>query len=168
MPKKQINYKVIKDTREQEGWFFRPFDNCSGMINKKLDTGDYSIVGLEDKICIERKGCVEELALNLGSGKARFLREIERMADFPHKFIICEFTAEDLIKFPKSTRIPIKNKTSVKMTGRYMLKMLVEFQLYHDVNIVFAGDRYNAFLFVSSIFKRINERYGKPEDKTDE
>lgn len=165
MAKNEPEYKVIKDTREQEGWFFRPFGSCVGMVEQKLDTGDYSILGLEDKICIERKGCVEELALNLGQGKDRFLREIERMEDFPHKFIICEFSAEELIKFPKDTRIPIKNKSAVKITGRYMLKALVEFQLYNNVNVVFCGDRYNAFLVVSSIFKRINERYGKQEDE---
>lgn len=164
MPKKETNYKVIKDTREQEGWFFRPFGNCVGMEQRKLDTGDYSIVGLEDKICVERKGCVEELALNLGQDKARFFREIERMAEFPHKFIICEFNAEELIKFPKDTRIPVKNKAAVKVTGRYMLKQLVELQLYNDINVVFCGDRYNAFLFVSSIFKRINERYGDKDN----
>ena len=46
------------------------------MVEHKLDTGDYSIQGLEDKICIERKGCVEELAQNLGSKKQTFLKEI--------------------------------------------------------------------------------------------
>jgi len=168
MPKKEAEYNVIKDTREQDGWFFKPFGPCVGMIEQKLDTGDYSIQGLEDKICIERKGCVEELALNLGQGKDRFLREIERMEAFPHKFIVCEFTAEELMKFPKSTRIPIKNKASVKITGRYMIKCLIEFQLHHGVHIVFCGDKYNAFLFVSSVFKRINEHYGKPEESSDE
>ena len=164
MAKKEPEYKVIKDTREQEGWFFRPFGSCTGMVERKLDTGDYSIEGLEDKICIERKGCVEELALNLGQGKERFLREIERMKDFPHKFIICEFSAEDLIKFPKDTRIPVKNKSAVKITGRYMLKTLIEFHLNNDVYVIFCGDRYNAFLVVSSIFKRINEKYGDKDN----
>ena len=81
MPKneKAPKYTVIRDTREQEGYYFSEYDLCLGMIDQKLDTGDYSIVGLEDKICVERKGCVEELAINLGQKKHTFLREIERM-----------------------------------------------------------------------------------------
>ena len=65
-------FTVIKDTREQDGYFFGPFNTCAGMIEHKLDTGDYTIEGLEDKICVERKGCVEELAVNLGQKNTHF------------------------------------------------------------------------------------------------
>lgn len=153
------SFTVIKDTREQEGYFFSEFNTCAGMIEEKLDTGDYSIKGLEDKICIERKGCVEELAINLGQKKHAFLNEIERMQPFPHKYLILEFSAEDLIKFPKDTRIPVKNKSALKITGKYMLKCLIEFELYNDVHVLFCGNKHSAFLVVSSIFKRINEMY---------
>ena len=152
-------FTVVKDTREQDGYFFSEFNTCAGMIEEKLDTGDYSIKGMEDKICIERKGCVEELAVNLGQKKHAFLAEIERMEAFPHKFIVLEFSLEDLIKFPDDTRIPVKNKASLKITGKYMLKCLFEFQLYNNVQILFCGNKYNAFLAVSSILKRVNEMY---------
>jgi ERCC4-type nuclease len=152
-------FTVIKDTREQDGYFFSAFNTCAGMIEQKLDTGDYTIQGFEDKICIERKGCVEELAVNLGQKKHAFLNEIERMIVFPHKFLVLEFSLEDLVKFPDETRIPIKNKASLKITGKYMLKCLFEFQLYNDIHILFCGNKYNAFLAVSSILKRINEMY---------
>jgi hypothetical protein len=114
---------------------------------------------MEDKICIERKGSVEELAVNLGQKKYSFLAEIERMVKFPHKFLVLEFSLEDLAKFPEDTRIPDKNISSVKITGKYMLKCLFEFQLYNDIHILFCGNKYNAFLAVSSILKRINEMY---------
>ena len=157
--KQAPHFTVIKDTREQDGYFFSAFNTCAGMVERKLDTGDYTIQGLEDKVCIERKGCVEELAVNLGQKKYTFLDEIERMASFPHRFIVLEFSLEDLVKFPAETRIPIKNKASVKITGKYMLKCLIEFQIYNNINVLFCGDKYNAFLAVSSIFKRINEMY---------
>ena len=152
-------FTVIKDTREQDGYFFSEFNTCAGMIEQKLDTGDYSILGMEDKICIERKGCVEELAVNLGQKKHAFLAEVERMNSFPHKFIVLEFSLEDLIKFPDETRIPVKNKAALKITGKYMLKCLFEFQLYNNVQILFCSNKYNAFLAVSSILKRVNEMY---------
>jgi ERCC4-type nuclease len=152
-------YTVVKDTREQEGYFFNEFNTCKGMVEQKLDTGDYSIVGLEDKICIERKGCIEELAVNLGQKKHAFLDEIERMKTFDHKFIILEFSLEDLLKFPDDTRIPEKNKSSIKITGKYILKCLMEFQIYDQIQIVFCENKHNAFLLVSSLLKRLNEKY---------
>lgn len=152
-------FTVIKDTREQDGYYFSAFNTCAGMIEHKLDTGDYTIQGLEDKICVERKGCVEELAVNLGQKKYAFLNEIDRMKVFPHKFLILEFSLEDLLKFPDETRIPIKNKASLKITGKYMIKCLMEFALYNNVQVLFCGDKHNAFLAVSSLFKRINEMY---------
>ena len=100
--KEAPKFTVIKDTREQDGYFFKEYNACAGMIEHKLDTGDYTIQGLEDKICIERKGCVEELAINLGQKKYTFLEEIERMAPFDHKFLILEFSLEDLIKFRRN------------------------------------------------------------------
>ena len=161
MPKnaRAPKYTVIRDTREQEGYYFSEYDLCLGMIDQKLYTGDYSIVGLEDKICVERKGCVEELAINLGQKKHTFLREIERMKDFPHKFIILEFSLSELIDFPENSRIPEKSKNSVKITGKYMLKCLMEFQLYDNIHVIFCGNKYNAFLTVSSLLKRVNELY---------
>jgi hypothetical protein len=53
----------------------------------------------------------------------------------------------------------VRNKSALKITGKYMLKCLIEFELYNDVHVLFCGDRRNAFLAVSSIFKRINEIY---------
>ena len=88
-------YTVIKDTREQDGYTFEAFTgrytSCKGMIVEKLDTGDYSLEGLEDRLCIERKGRISELAINLGKDKARFMREIERMKEFEFRFLVLEF-----------------------------------------------------------------------------
>ena len=109
------------------------------------------------EVCIERKGCIEELAINLGQKKYAFLNEIERMAEFPHKFLVLEFNLSDLIDFPDNSRIPEKNKAKLKITGKYMLKCLMEFQLYQGIHILFCGNKRNGFLTVSSIFKRINE-----------
>lgn len=156
---KAPQYVVVKDTREQEGYFFNEFNTCKGMVERKLDTGDYTIDGLENKICIERKGCIEELAVNLGQKKHAFLDEIERMKTFDHKFLILEFDLEDLLKFPDESRIPNKNKSSLKITGKYILKCLMEFQIYDGIQVVFCGNKHNAFLLVSSLLKRLNEKY---------
>ena len=129
------------------------------MIERKLDTGDYSIEGLEEKICVDRKASPEELATNLGQKKNAFMNEIERMKTFRHKFILLEFSLQDLVEFPEGSRIPESQKAKVKISGKYMLKMLMEFQLKHNIHVVFCGNKYNAFLTLTSLFKRINEMY---------
>ena len=82
-------FTVIKDTREQDGWTFERFDTryhtCTGMVLQKLETGDYSLKGMENIFCVERKGSVAELAQNLGKDKYRFFAEIERMKSIKHR-----------------------------------------------------------------------------------
>ena len=60
-------FTVIKDTREQDGWTFERFDTryhtCTGMVLQKLETGDYSLKGMENIFCVERKGSVAELEI---------------------------------------------------------------------------------------------------------
>lgn len=163
MPNKAPPYTVIKDTREQDGYTFEKFNgryaSCNGMVVRKLDTGDYSLVGLEDKVCIERKGRVSELAINLGKDKYRFMREIERMKEFPFRFLILEFSLEDVMDFPERSDIPEEKWDSIKVTNKYMLKMLIEFQMYDDIHVIFCGNKKNAKLVVNSILKRVNEFY---------
>ncbi len=163
MPSKAPPYTVIKDTREQLGYTFEKFNgrytSCEGMVVRKLDTGDYSLVGLEDKLCIERKGSISELAINLGKDKHRFMDEIKRMKDFAFKFIILEFTLEDVMNFPESSDIPEKKWDSIVVSNEYMLKMLIEFQMYDDIHVIFCGNRKNAKLTINSILKRVNEYY---------
>lgn len=152
-------YKIIQDTREQQGLFFGPYEQCDGMITQKLDTGDYTIEGLEDKICIERKASVEEIAINLGQKKHPFMAEIQRMSTFDHKFLVMEFSIDDILRFPEGTRIPEEKRKTLKITGKYLLKCINEFQIYDDIQVVFCGNKHNAFLYLSGLFKRLHEKY---------
>jgi ERCC4-type nuclease len=155
------SYKVIKDTREQDGWFFSPYDACIGMEIKTLHTGDYTLEGFEDVVCVERKACVSEIAMNLGRKKGAFNAEIERMKDYAFSFIICEFSIDDILKYPEGSRVPRISRSQVKVTGKYLLKCLLEFQIWYNTKIIFCGNKNNAFLVCNSLFKRLNELFHK-------
>lgn len=159
MAKLAKKYTVVVDTREKAAYSFKEYDNCTGMVRKKLDTGDYSIEGLEDVICIERKATVTEIANNIVESNHRFDREIERMKDYKHKFIICEFSISDLLNFPENSDLPKSVKDKIKISGKFLLKRLMEFQIYNDVHVVFCGNKENAFYFVASLIKRFSEKY---------
>ena len=66
MAKNTPNYTVIQDTREKEGWYFSEYDKCSGMESGTLKTGDYTLRGFEELVCIERKASTSEISQNLG------------------------------------------------------------------------------------------------------
>ena len=156
-------FTIIKDTREQEGYTFESsssrYHTCNGMITRKLDTGDYSIEGLEDKLCIERKASVVEFANNVGHDQVRFLKEIERMKEFPYKFMIFEFSLTDLMNFPEGSSIPEEDWGKLKVTNKFMLKMIMEFQLFSDIHVLFCDSKKNAKWAVLSIIKRVNELF---------
>lgn len=76
-------FTVLIDTREQAPWSFQNIviERRLWVIQRvyaTLATGDYSIVGCEGRICIERKSAAD-LVGSVTSGNARFRREHERM-----------------------------------------------------------------------------------------
>ena len=159
-------YRVIKDTREQNGWVFSQYDRCDGMEAGTLHTGDYTMQGFEDVVCVERKACVSEIAMNLGRKKKAFHSEMERMKDYEFSFIICEFGMEDVLKYPEGSRVPREARSSVRVSGKYLLKCFMEFQIWYDTKIIFCDNKSNAFLVCDSIFKRLNELF-HARDKDD-
>ena len=146
-------FTVIRDTREKNGWYFKETEYCQGMLEQKLDTGDYSIEGLEDTLCIERKGCVSELANNIVD--KRFDRELERMAGFKYKFIILEFSVDDILAFPVGSEIPKKTWSKIRITGRFILKRLSEIQTKYGIHVIPCGNNLAAWHMANSIIKRV-------------
>jgi len=67
--------KIVIDSREQAPFLFSGLD-CE-TVRGSLPTGDYSLVGLESHIAIERKS-LADLVGSLTSGRERFTRELER------------------------------------------------------------------------------------------
>lgn len=178
-------YRVIKDTREKDGWFFSKYDKCEGMDVSTLHTGDYTIKGYEDVICIERKASVSEIAMNLGKKKSAFYREMERIKDYDFKYMLLEFSASDVINYPQSLlsdsdkdiyrraksgeialpdfkRFHVVDQT--KISGKYLLKCLLEISIKYEINVMFCDNKDNAFIVCNSIFKRLNELFNGKKD----
>lgn len=150
---------IIKDTREKVGaWEFGE-EICHGTVTKKLDTGDYSVEGLEDILCIERKKSVSELCINIG--EERFKRELERMEKYQYRFIILEFTIDDIRKYPIGSNIPKSKWDSLRITSKYIMRYIADMEINHGVHVVFAGCRDNAIYIASNIMKRVNAKHAK-------
>lgn len=152
---KQDEFTIIVDTREQLPWEFG-FHTTS---RKKLDTGDYSIQGMESIFTIERKMSVSEIATNITEN--RFKDVLNRLSQIPHAFLIMEFDIEDIYTFPVGSDIPKKMWDKLRIKGNYIIKILLEASINHNIHLLFCGDSSNAERTAISLIKRIYEKYGK-------
>lgn len=154
---KPRKYLVVRDTREQQGWTFASSPYCDGTVLKALKTGDYSLVGLEDRFVVERKKSVSEFAKNML--EPRFEREMARLEGFAHAYILCEFTLDDVQRWPLGSGLPPKVARTIKITKYFILKRLMDFHVQYKTKFIFAGIHGEAVM--ASLFKRINEFYAK-------
>lgn len=80
------DFTVVVDTREKAPYAFTGFKAKGGRplfvptVRKTLKTADYSIVGCEHELGIEKKD-LSDLLNCIGTDRARFEREHERMAE---------------------------------------------------------------------------------------
>jgi ERCC4-type nuclease len=82
---------AIIDTREQRPLDLAPLATITGT----LTTGDYSVVGLENIIAVERKGLGDLLGC-IGVERERFDREVQRLLAYPVRALVVEATWPDL------------------------------------------------------------------------
>lgn len=102
MSKESVQLSIVRDTREQKrqdkalGWMFnRGFDPKPEVITRGLPTGDYSLLGLENDVIVERK-TLPDLVACLGRERDRFEAELVRMRGYSAAVVIVEATMDDL------------------------------------------------------------------------
>jgi hypothetical protein len=149
----KYTFNIIIDTREQKPWAFA---SCN-TIKKKLDTGDYSIDGLENMLCIERKNSVSEIANNMS--EPRFKDELDRMSNYLYKFILLEFSLQDVLNYPRGSNVPSKVWSKIKIRPPYILKYLTELQTKYNIHVIFCDNPIAAEEMAFSIIKRVNEMH---------
>jgi hypothetical protein len=148
--------------REQTPWEFRKEEKVSssyksivgGSVVDSLDAADYSIVGYEDIIRIERKNGFQELFGNMmpKEHKERFEREMEKLRDIPHKYILIETS---LNKDALGLSIPQMYKGPP--AGK-VLNWLTSLQLEYNISWMFVGDCGKKI--ARTIFDEIVRKYG--------
>ena len=82
---------VVIDSREQAPL---PITRLTH-VRAGLATGDYSVLGLEDTVAIERKS-LDDLAQCCGNDRDRFERELQRMMAYRVRALVIEGTVEDI------------------------------------------------------------------------
>ena len=88
--------RIIQDSREQSPYVFQAQRYEGVMVEVgTLQTGDYSLTGLQDKVAVERKE-LSDLVLCLGRERERFERELQRGAALDAFAVVVEASWADL------------------------------------------------------------------------
>lgn len=84
-------FTVVVDTREQNGYSF----SCP-TVRRKLNAGDYSVEGLEDRVAVERKSLADFVSTVIHARK-RFYAELEKLARLDHACVVVEASLRDVL-----------------------------------------------------------------------
>ncbi len=82
---------IVIDTREQLPWAF-----TLPTVVRGLPVGDYSIEGHETEVAIERKS-LSDLVGSVTFGRARFWRELEKLAAYRLRAVVVEASVGDVL-----------------------------------------------------------------------
>ena len=135
---------IIIDTREQ---LPLKFQNVP-IKYQKLEAGDYSLVGFEDKgITIERKSI--DFLPSITRDRERFEQELKLLTEFEAKAIVVEASYDGLVHPP----IP-----QVHVSERSIVGTVASITVTYGVPILFVGGRKNAAEIVYALLRLYYEK----------
>ncbi len=144
MPLNPEQLTAIVDTREQRPLDLAPLKTIVGT----LATGDYSLIGLENIVAVERKS-LPDLIGCIGRDRKRFDAEIQRLLAYPARLIVVEGTLSQIQL--KQYRGEVEPNSAIGSILGWMAR---------GIPILFAGDHAEAGKMVSRfLFTVARRRY---------
>jgi DNA excision repair protein ERCC-4 len=126
---------ILIDTREQLPYSFKTESRTA-----RLETGDYSLLGAENRVGIERK-TLGDLVGSLSCGRERFEKELARARGFEYFAIIIESSFSELAGGVYRSN----------MNPRAAVQSLLTFSIRYGLPVFFAGSRENGSEITESL-----------------
>lgn len=127
-PKKPEPIPVLIDTNEQLPWSFDA--ELFTTERRSLETGDYSIPGLEHLVTIERKSLGDAVGTVIHDWQ-RFRKQLHRMAGMDAATVVVEAALKDILL----------HKYESDANPLSVLGKMISMYLDHGVHVVYASDR---------------------------
>lgn len=144
MASSKFDWVCLRDSREKSGhgWTIdKRTRGCLGTEIATLQTGDYTVKGLEDIVCIERKLAAPEWHNNLFAERDRFKRELDRMKGIAFSYVLLEFPFWHMAEYPHIPTVPHAVRKKIQITADLFLKIHLELERDHPwVRFHFVGD----------------------------
>jgi ERCC4-type nuclease len=144
---------IVRDSREQSPFFFDgpEFDEVEVQENP-LTTGDYSIVGLESRVAVERKS-LPDLIGSISSGRDRFERELARARGLDSFMVVVEAPFSDLVA--GNYRSKMNPKAATQTVYSFMCRYRTTFHFCQSR----AWAEYATFHFLRHYTKQVEREY---------
>ena len=155
-------FVVVIDTREQRPFAFAGLRADAREGNRPLAVrtavgtlgqGDYSVLGLEAQVAVERKS-LADLYGTLGGGRKRFERELERLAGLAWAAVVVE------ADWPTVLGGHDRSRLNPKTIHRSVIAWQ---QRYPTIHWWFCGDRRLAEITTFRILERWWKKHGQKE-----
>lgn len=146
--------KIVADSREQAPFAFK-HERYAGVVVKvgALDTGDYSLAGLSDRVAVERKS-LPDLVACLGRERERFEREMQRVAALDAFAVVIEAAWADLAA----------GQYRSQLNPHAACQSVLAFTARYRVPFLFAGSRegaeYVTWGFLRQYLESARKRWG--------
>ncbi len=129
---------IIQDTREQTPL---RFSDAVQIAPGTLQTGDYSLQGLESLVAVERKNLDDFIGCRQGDNRDRFKSEMERLRAYRYRLVVIEGSyMETHFHRYKSRILP-----------QSIIGSLCSWTARYQVSFMFAGDAQGAAVIVVTI-----------------
>lgn len=135
---------IVIDTREKDEYSFEDIVT----IKQKLDTGDYSVAGFEDRIAIERKN-IDDFVNTVIYQKERFHEELCALARMDFAAIVVEASLTDVLDH--------RYKSGVRPVS--VIGAAVAIMVEYRVPIIFCGNRQLACHVTHAILQRFASKH---------
>lgn len=135
---------IVIDTRETDEYAFGDIV----ILRQKLDAGDYSIAGLEERVAIERKN-LDDFVGTVIYQKKRFHNELCALARMDFSAIIVEASLTDILDH--------RYKSGVRPVS--VIGAAVAVMVEYRIPVIFAGNRQLACHVTQSILQRYESKH---------
>lgn len=140
--------EILVDTREQTPWTFE--GQGFTLIKRHLDTGDYSIEGLEHSVSIERKS-LDDWTGSCIHDRARFYKELERLRSFRFRAVVVEAGIREIMG----------GHYNSQAHPQAVLGFVAEVCVQQSVPVYLAGSRAEAQVFAGALLKMAAKKIPK-------
>lgn len=129
------DYVIAVDTREQRPYSWKGVE-CRRVT---LEQGDYSLIGMEQVVCVERKSFADFYSC-LSSGRERFENDLQRMSECRYPLVVIEGSMMDLLQshtYVAAGGIP----TQSEVTPLVAQNSLLSWQSRYRIPVLLCGER---------------------------
>ncbi|MEN6358251.1 MAG: ERCC4 domain-containing protein [Armatimonadota bacterium] len=136
---------VVVDTREKEPYTFDPAR--VEVVRRALAAGDYSLLGLESSVAVERKS-MEDFVGTVIRGRERFANELAKLRGCEFACVVVEGSLMDVLSGN------YRSDAHPNAVLGSALSIIVDYR----IPVFFCSNRQAARLFVEQLLLRLSEK----------